>query len=238
VGAQKDLEGAEDNWKKAKAELDRAQQKTQLLKAGTVDAVTSEYVLRSPIEGEVIARNANPGLELQGQYSTGSNVVELFTIGDTDRLWVLGDVYEMDLPHITEGDQVTVNVGAYPDRTFKGVVDWVADVLDPQLHTAKVRCVIDNKEHLLKPEMYEAVSIAVPGKQVLAIPRDGLLRVEGETVVFVATGQARPDGSVVFKRRKVVANEEKTGSLVPITSGLKSGETVAVENAIFLLGML
>ncbi|HEX4620179.1 MAG TPA: efflux RND transporter periplasmic adaptor subunit [Myxococcaceae bacterium] len=238
VGAQRDLEGAEGNWKKAKAELDRAQQKTQLLKAGTVDAVTSEYVLRSPIEGEVISRNANPGLELQGQYSTGSNVVELFTIGDTDRLWVLGDVYEMDLPHIAEGDLVTVNVGAYPDRTFKGVVDWVADVLDPQLHTAKVRCVIDNKDHLLKPEMYEAVSIAVPGKQVLAIPRDGLLRVEGETVVFVATGQARPHGSVVFKRRRVVANEEKTGSLVPIISGLKSGETVAVENAIFLLGML
>jgi len=238
AGTLKDLETAEDNWRKAKAELDRARQKTQLLKAGSVDVVNQEYVLRSPIAGEVIARMANPGLEVQGQYAIGGNVAELFTIGETDKLWVLGDVYEMDRPHINEGDEVSLKVGAYPDKSFRGVVDWVADVLDPVLHTAKVRCVIDNPEHLLKPEMYESLRISVPGKHILAIPRQALIRLDNETVVFVATGQRRPDGTVVFKRRKVVANEVIEGDLVPVLGGLKDGEIVAVDHSVLLLGML
>ncbi|HTB56853.1 MAG TPA: efflux RND transporter periplasmic adaptor subunit [Polyangia bacterium] len=238
AGTLKDLEAAENSWRKAKAELDRARQKTQLLKAGSVDSVGQEYVLRSPIEGEVIARMANPGLEVQGQYAIGGNVAELFTIGATDKLWVLGDVFEMDRPHINEGDQVVLTVGAYPDRAFHGVVDWVSDVLDPVLHTAKVRCIVDNPEHLLKPEMYESLSISVPGKHVLAIPRQALLRLDDDTVVFLATGEHRPDGAAVFKKRRVTVNEVINGDLIPVLGGLQAGETVAVNHAVLLLGML
>jgi membrane fusion protein, heavy metal efflux system len=238
AGTLKDLEAAEDNWQKAKAELDRARQKSQLLRAGSVDAVTQEYVLRSPINGEVIARMANPGLEVQGQYAIGGNVVELFTIGATDKLWVLGDVYEMDRPHIKAGDDVVLTVGAFPNRSFRGVVDWVSDVLDPVLHTAKVRCIIENPEHLLKPEMYEALKISVPGKHILAIPRPALLRLENDTVVFVASRQQQRDGSMVFKKRKVSANETIDGDLLPVLGGLTAGETVAVDHSVLLLGML
>ena len=238
AGTLKDLETAEDNWRKAQAELARARQKTQLLKAGSIDAVTQEYVLRSPIAGEVIARMANPGLEVQGQYTLGGNVAELYTIGATDKLWVLGDVHEMDLPHIKEGDEVTLMVGAYPDRAFHGVVDWVADVLDPALHTAKVRCVIDNPERLLRPEMYEALRITVPGKHVLAVPRQAVLRLDNDTVVFVATGERRPDGTHVFRKRKVIVNSLTRGDLLPVLGGLKAGETVAVDHSVLLLGML
>jgi cobalt-zinc-cadmium efflux system membrane fusion protein len=238
AGTLTDLESAEANWRKARAELDRARQKTQLLESGTVDRVSQDFILRSPIEGEVVARMANPGLEIQGQYSNGNNVVELFTIGNTDKLWVLGDVYEMDRPHINEGDEVTLRVAAWPDKIFHGSVDWVSDVLDPELHTARVRCIIDNSEHLLRPEMYESLRVEVPAKRTLAIPREALLRVGRETVVFVATGKVRPDGAIIFKRRTVAANEEVTGDLIPVRNGLAAGETIAVEHSILLLGML
>jgi cobalt-zinc-cadmium efflux system membrane fusion protein len=238
AGTLKDLETAEGNWRKAQAELERARQKTQLLKAGSIDAVTQEFLLRSPIAGEVVSRMATPGLEVQGQYSLGGNVVELYTIGSTDKLWVLGDVYEMDLPHIKEGDAVALTVGAYPGRQFHGVVDWVADVLDPVLHTAKVRCIVDNPDHLLKPEMYEALRISVPGKHVLAVPRSAVMRLDNDTVVFVATGQRRPDGALVFKKRKVAVNDVIEGDVLPVLGGLKAGETIAVDHAVLLLGML
>jgi membrane fusion protein, heavy metal efflux system len=238
AGTLKDLESAEDNWRKAKAELDRAHQKTQLLKSGSVDAVTQEYILRSPIEGQVIARMANPGLEVQGQYAIGGNVIELYTIGAIDKLWVLGDVFEMDRPHVNEGDQVVLTVGAFPGRTFSGIVDWVADVLDPVLHTAKVRCVIDNPEHLLRPEMYEKLRISVPGKRLLAVPRQAVLRLDNDTVVFVAVAAHRPDGSVVFAKRNVTVNEQVAGDIIPVLAGLTAGETVAVDHSVLLLGML
>jgi cobalt-zinc-cadmium efflux system membrane fusion protein len=238
AGAQRDLEAAENNWRKAKAEAERAEQKMQLLKAGDVDKVTQEYTLRSPIAGEVIARNANVGLEVQGQYAIGGNVQELFTIGDTQQLWLLGDVYEMDRPRIDEGDTVHVRVSAYPDQTFGGTVDWVSDVIEPVQRVAHVRCVIQNPEHLLKPEMYEQLTIFTPGKRVLGVPRKAVMRVDTGTVVFVATGQKRPDGASVFKRRKVAVNEEVTGDVLPVFSGLSSGEEVAVDHSILLLGLL
>src|SRR5262249_36259474 len=72
AAAPKALENAEDNYRKAKAEYDRARQKAQLLRSGSVDTVTQEYTLRAPIDGEVIARNVNPGIEVQGQYSGGN----------------------------------------------------------------------------------------------------------------------------------------------------------------------
>ena len=238
AGTLKDLEAAESNWRKAKAEVDRARQKARLLKTGSVDTVTQDFILRSPIEGDIIARATSPGLEVQGQYAIGGNVVELFTVGSTERLWLIGDVQEIDRPHVNKGDEVTLKVSAYPDRTFRGTVDWVADVMDPILHVARIRCVIDNSEHLLRPEMYEALEVAIPGKHTPAIPRRALMRLGADTVVFVATDKKRPDGALVFKKRPVVVNEVIEGDTLPVFGGLKPGETIVVDHAVLLLGLL
>ncbi|HEY8076768.1 MAG TPA: efflux RND transporter periplasmic adaptor subunit, partial [Labilithrix sp.] len=55
--SQRDAEQAEDAYRKAKAEVERAQQKARLLRAGSADVVTQAYAIRSEIEGEVVARN-------------------------------------------------------------------------------------------------------------------------------------------------------------------------------------
>jgi cobalt-zinc-cadmium efflux system membrane fusion protein len=237
AGARKDLEAAEASWRKARAEVERAGQKTKLLSAGTWDAVTQEYTLRSPIAGEVVSRAVTPGLEIQGQWSGAGTPVELYTIGALDPLWVLGDVYEMDLPHVRKGLTVEVRVSAFPDRTFKGRIDWVSDVLDPTSRTAKVRCAIENPERLLRPEMAPVLSIALPSHHHVAVPRDALLRLGEDTVVFVASAGAR-DGQLVFQRRKVVAGEDGAGGLVPILDGLAAGERVVVSGGIYLVGLL
>jgi cobalt-zinc-cadmium efflux system membrane fusion protein len=241
VGAKRDLEAAEDAARKAAAEYDRARKLSELLRGGDFDKVSQEYILRSPIAGEVLARHANPGLEVQGQYSNGgsaSNVLELFTVGETDELWILGDLYEKDLPRIHEGDAIRLESAAYPGKVFTGRVDWISDVLDPTQHTAKLRCVIDNHDHLLKAEMYERVQIAVPGTKLVVLPRSAVMRLDGETVVFVKDRAPRSDGAVVFKKRKVVARLDDNPETVPIESGLSAGEVVAADHAMMLLGML
>jgi membrane fusion protein, heavy metal efflux system len=115
AGSQRDLEAAQGNFSKAKAELQRARKKAQLLRAGGAKAGTQSYTLRAPIGGEVIARNVNPGTEVQGQY-TGGTVVELFTIGELDTVWVMADVFEMDLGRVKQGTECLVKVVAYPGR--------------------------------------------------------------------------------------------------------------------------
>jgi cobalt-zinc-cadmium efflux system membrane fusion protein len=235
AGARKDFETAEDNYRKAKAEYDRARQKAQLLRSGSVDSVTQEYTLRSPIDGEVIARNINPGVEVQGQYS-GGNAIEMFTIGELATVWVIADIFEVDLPRINKDAEVTVKVVPYPDKVFRGKVEWVSDALDPASRTAKVRCAIPNPDRELKPEMYATINIAVPGERALAVPRTAVMRLGDHTIVFVQTGSA-PDGRRRFERRPVKVDEEDTGDFIPIAQGLKPAELIATSGAILLAGM-
>jgi cobalt-zinc-cadmium efflux system membrane fusion protein len=235
ASAQKDLEQAEGNFAKARAEYQRAQQKTRLLQQGQSDSVSQEFVLRSPIDGEVIARSANPGVEVQGAYSGSGNVVELFTIGSIEDLWLMGDVYETDLPYVKRGAEVDLTVSIYPGRTFLGRVDWISDTVDPVLRTAKVRCVLKNQKGLLRPEMYEVVNVAAPPRHALTIPRDALLRLGDETDVFVEMPQDK-DGRIPFRRKRVIANEQFPGKTVPVLAGLQPGERVAASGSIFLIG--
>jgi len=236
ASAERDVEAARDSYDRARAEYDRAEQKTRLLREGALDAVSQEYALRSPIDGQVIARMASPGLQVQGQYAGAGNPVELFTVGRIDPLWLLGDVYEVDLPYLKIGAEVTLQVSAYPGQVFRGRVDWISDTLDPVLRTAKVRCLLSNPEGLLRPEMYGVASIAAPQRRAVEVPREAVLRRGDETVVFVE-GPPAADGRVTFLRRRVVANEQLSGRLVPVLSGLAAGERVATRGAIFLLGM-
>lgn len=235
ASAERDLQFAEDNYRRAKAELERAAQKARLLRSRGASEVTQEFVLRSPMDGEVLARNANPGVQVQGQYSAGGNVAELFTIGRIDELYLMGEVYEVDLPSVRRGAEAELQVAAYPGRTFRGRVDWISDVLDPVLRTAKVRCVLQNRERLLRPEMYETVSIAAPGRHAVTVPREALLRLGDETAVFVQEPPQK-DGKVAFKRRAVIANEQVPGDFVAVLAGLNAGEQVAARGSIFLVG--
>jgi cobalt-zinc-cadmium efflux system membrane fusion protein len=234
AASQRDYEQAEDNFRKAKAEMERARQKTRLFQAdtGSVDAVTGTYIVRSRIDGEVIMRFVNPGMEIQGQYS-GGNPFEMFTIGDLKKVWVMADVFEQDFNRVRVGNDVEVKVVSYPKRRFNGKVDWVSGALDPATRTAKVRCTLDNEDRALRPEMYATVYISVEQQKALAIPRSAVLRLGTQTVVFVEKGEA-PDHRIRFERIPVTVDEGEGSKWLPVSHGLELGDKLVVSGAILL----
>jgi cobalt-zinc-cadmium efflux system membrane fusion protein len=236
AGSQRDLEAAQGNYSKSKAELERAKKKAQLLSYGKAGLGSQSYTLRAPIAGEVIARNVNPGAEVQGQYSGGS-VVELFTIGELDTVWVMADVFEMDLGRVKQGTECLVKVVAYPNRVFKGIADWVSDTLDPTTRTAKVRCKLPNDDRDLKPEMYATAALSVDRQRELALPRSAILHLGDQTMVFVDLGKSS-DGRLRLERRPVSVNEELGGDYLPVIRGLAAGERVVTLGAVLLSGMI
>ena len=231
AGSERDFEGAQAVRGKARAELDRARKKTRILR-GSSSGSNQTYTLRAPIDGEIIARNVNPGAEVQGQYSGGTEV-ELFTVGDLDSVWVLAEVFEMDLRRVKTGTECLASVVSYPGRVFRGLADWVSNTLDPATHTSKVRCKIANPDRALKPEMYATVTLPVDRQVALAIPRSALLRLGDQTVVFVELGKT-PDGRLRFERRPVMVNEELGGEYLPVQRNLAKGERIVVSGAILL----
>lgn len=235
--SQKEFEAAQDDYRKAKAETERARRKVALLRGtATDDDVTQSFTLRAPIAGEVITRSVNPGAEIQGQYG-GGTAVELFTVGELDSVWIVGDVFEMDIGRVHKGAPVSIKVVAYPGKTFTGQVDYIAGALDPATRTAKVRCSVPNPTRELKPEMYATVSIGVEGTRVTALPRSAILRVSDQTVVFVKVGTST-DGRERFVRRVVAVDETVSGPYVPVIRGVAVGEQVVGAGGILLLGML
>ena len=231
-----DYEQAQDAARKARAEVERATQKATLLRAGSADVVTQTYSVRATIDGQVTARNISPGVEVVGQYS-GGGAVELFTVGELDRVWILADVYEMDSARVIVGSKVNAHLFAFPNRTFPTTIEWVSGTLDPSTRTAKVRCVIENTDRALKPEMYATLRISVDQRKVLAIPRSALLRLGEQTAVFVERGKA-PDGRHIYAKIPVVVDEAEGAPWLPLSSGPAKGEKVVTSGAILLAGGL
>jgi cobalt-zinc-cadmium efflux system membrane fusion protein len=226
--SQKDYEAAEDAYRQARAEKQRAAQKAFLLRTG-VDNVTQGYSLVSPLDGEVLARNLSVGTEVQGQYSGGTQ--ELFTVGELNEVWVLADVYEIDVARVQTGAKCVVRTVAYRDRTFEGKVDWVAGMLDPTTRTAKVRCTFANVERLLKPDMYATATISVASRNALALPKTAILHLGSQTVVFLDHGPGGPDGKHDFERVPVAVDEALGGRWLPVLHGLNPGDNVVTSGA-------
>ena len=231
AGSAADLEAAEDGYRKAKAEIERARQKQALLRVGNADAVTQTYTLTSPIDGEVLLRNINPGIEVQGQYS-GGTTQELFTVGEIDKVWVIADLYEMDIARVHVGTPADVSVVTYKGKIFKGQVDWVSGMLDPATRTAKVRCTFDNPDKLLRPEMYATVQISVDQTRALAIPRNALLRLGEYKVVFIEVSDE--PGRVRFQRMPVDVDEGESSQWLEVKHGLEKDQKIVVSGAILL----
>ncbi|HEY2515378.1 MAG TPA: efflux RND transporter periplasmic adaptor subunit [Polyangiaceae bacterium] len=230
-----DLEASEDAYRKAKAERERAHEKVRLLRGGAGD-VTQGYTLTAPIDGEVIARNVSPGAEVQGQYGSG-NAVELFTVGQLDRVWVLADVFEMDLARVKVGSKVSLSVVAYPGRNFEGTVDWVSGTIDPTSRTAKVRCSLPNDDRALRPEMYATVRLEVGDEHAVSVPRASVLRLGDQLMVWEEKG-ATADGRVRFVRVPVKVSDVVGTDWLPLTDGPKPGARIVASGGIILLGML
>ncbi len=232
AASQSQVEQSEDSYRKAEAEMERARLKVKLLHASQSDIVSQQYLLRSPIEGEVIARNMNPGIEIQGMLSGASIANELFTIGDLSRVWMLADIYERDLGAVHPGAKVAITTVAYPGETFQGSVDYVSDVLDPQTRTAHLRCTIENPDRKLKPEMYVTASVALGQRDALAVPRDAVLQMGDRSIVFVQVGTTET-GLRRFAPRPVTTGIEQQ-DWIEILHGLQAGDSVVTEGAILL----
>jgi membrane fusion protein, heavy metal efflux system len=220
------VEQAQDAWRIAQAELERAQEKVALLHAG--QGVSENYALTSPIEGTVLARTVTPGFEIQGTYSGGS-LPDLFTVGDLDDVWVFANIYEKDLARVHAGEHVTVSVTGVPQR-FEGQVDYVADMLDPQTRTARLRCTIPNPEHRLEPEMYGTIRVSVAPIQAMAVPRTAVMHLAEQSLVFVDRGAA-PDGRTRYERLPVVVDESGDTPYIPVEHGLERGDRVVTTGA-------
>lgn len=190
--------------------------------------VDSTLIVRSPVDGQVTARNAAPGLYVQ----PGSAPAPL-TLANLSIKWMVANVVETDAPAFRLGQPVEARVAAYPGQVFRGRVTALGSSIDPSSHRQLVRSEIDDPANLLRPGMLANFTIEVakpvtsPAVRLDAVVREG----DGTMAVWVTRDRRS------FQRRLVKIGLAQNGRR-QILDGLAPGELVVGTGAIFLSNKL
>jgi cobalt-zinc-cadmium efflux system membrane fusion protein len=225
--AEKDLLDAESARAQSQADLQTAQQSLRVLGVNDPNSVLKssaapEVPLVAPLAGEVTELLVNPGQLLQ------AGQTQCFTISDMSTVWVLVNVYQNDLPYVHVGDSVTIQTDAYP-HPFQGKISFISAALDPTSRTLQARIVTENPHEELKKDMYVSTTVTAGTiANALAVPDAAVLRdAENQPYVYLAEGNDQ------FAQRSVSTGMSANGS-TQITSGLKPGDKVVAQGALFL----
>lgn len=227
--SEADLQAAESGRTQAEADMVSSQDALRALGIKDPDAVvnnpgraTLQIPVIAPVGGEVVERLVGPGQLLQG------GATQCFTISDMSQVWVLVNVYQSDLAYVHVGDTVEINTDAYPE-IFHGRISYVAPALDPNTRTLQARIVTENPGKKLKKDMYVTASVlAGVNPEALTVPDAAVLRdTENMPYVYVQTDGNR------FARRLVTIGDSNAGR-TQVTAGLKEGEHVVGDGALFL----
>ncbi len=185
--------------------------------------IDREITIYSPISGTVVQRKIGPG-----QYVNSGASDPVFVIGDLSTVWLTAFVRESDAAAVCIGQDITVNVMALPGRPLTAKINYVAAAIDPNTRRLLVRATIDNKDGMLKPEMFANVTIYSAGDRAApAVPKQALIYEADKVRIWVA----RDDKSVELREIKIgLVN----GNLVEVTSNLRPGEQIVVKGSLFI----
>ncbi|MCU1238503.1 MAG: efflux transporter, family, subunit [Candidatus Solibacter sp.] len=225
--AKKDVLTAENALAQAKASLEQAQaaleqsaRKLRLL--GLKPGIFGQKVtVTAPISGKVLEMSV-----AAGEYRNDTNA-PVMTIADLSTVWVASDVPESAIRFIQTGERIDVELTAYPGEVFHGRVTRIADVVDPQTRTIKVRAQMDNASGKLRPEMYGTIRHTDSMKTLPVVPAGAVMQGDGKTSVWVERGPGR------FQPIEVKVGE-RAGNMLPVLSGLEAGARIVSDGAMLL----
>ena len=213
------LEASEDNYGVCVAEMQRAEQKAALLREAGVNSVTQTYTLYSPIDGQVLARSINPGIEVQGMYSGGATD-ELYTVGTVRRR---SGCSRTSTSRTWPASRWAPRWRCAPSRTrtsrFTGTIDWISDTLDPvhahgdrPLHAGRTPIASSSPRCTPRSRSRRRGGRPSPSRD------PPLLHFGEKTMVIGADTQANK-----YERRPVIVDENETGDWVPVLHGVEAG---------------
>lgn len=186
-------------------------------------SINPEITIYAPISGTVVQRKVGPG-----QYVNSGASDPVFVIGDLSTVWLTAFVRESDAAAVSVGQDITVNVMALPGRPLTAKINYVAAAIDPNTRRLLVRATIDNKDGLLKPEMFANVTIYSAGESAApAVPKQALIYEGDQVHIWVA----RDDKSVELRQIKIGLIN---GNLAEVTSNLKPGEQIVTKGSLFI----
>jgi cobalt-zinc-cadmium efflux system membrane fusion protein len=150
-----------------------------------------------------------------------------FTISDVSHVWIVCDVYENDLAQVHLGEYAEIHLNAYPNRPLRGRIGNIAQIMDPNIRTAKVRLEVDNPGLMRFGMFVTATFHGATTEKHASVPATAILHLHDREWVYVPAGSGR------FRRVEVAGGNMLPGSLQEVIAGIKPGSQV-VANALVM----
>jgi Cu(I)/Ag(I) efflux system membrane fusion protein len=174
----------------------------------------------APGSGTIVERSVTVGQEVEPGTA-------LLTLADLSRVWVVGSVYEHDLPFVRVGQAARIVLPYAPGGEIRGTVSFLYPELDETTRTARVRVELPNASGSLRPDMYADVVLEADLGMRLAVPASAVIETGTRSVVFVERGEGR------FEPREI-----SVGLRLPdayeVLRGLDEGDRVVASGAFFV----
>lgn len=216
--SRRELEAA-----RAAVEAHRAEERSLSRLLHAYSAHDGQLWIRAPIAGVVTYR----GTELGARVNPGD---ELYRIVDPERTHVRAEVLERDAALVEPGARANITAGRV--STCAATVEASTRAVDPTSRTLSVRLQPRNCNSLVTGQV---VSVTIRakidhGSQLVAVPRDAVVDLDGAAVVFTAT--AEPGA---FRVEPVVVSM-LTADTAYLTRGPNSGSRIATRGTLLLKG--
>jgi HlyD family secretion protein len=233
--SRKDLEAAEQEYKRALVRRELAERQLLLALGGNHElyrrhlerALSSdrleEFVIQSPSAGTILELKVHPGELITSGTGTFGGGSVLLTVADLRRMVVKAKVNEVNIGRVAVGQPVEVKLDAIPGRVFHGTVTAISPGGEKVngIVYYRVKMEMDNKDSALRPLMTANVDILTNVlTDVIAIPLEALRTEHGDDMVYVMANGGRLPRKVRVGLR--------TESQAVIVHGLREGETVVI----------
>ena len=218
--ARQGLDAAVNTAKQSNQAIVTAQANVESAMTQVADAQQAilDTVIKSPFAGYVSNRPV-----AVGEYVSSASIVA--TILRTNPIKAQIQVAEADVPHISVGRGVSLEVDAYKDRKFAGTVSAVNPAVDPNSRSAVVEALVENGDNALRTGMFVTAQIAMAGgAKAVYVPKAAIFNdptTQSSRVFVIQDGVAK---------LQVVQLGTEEGDSQQIVSGLDADQTVATSN--------
>lgn len=200
----------------------------EITKFGETGAINPQTTIYSPIAGTVVQRKVGPGQYVNTTSNSPAANDATFVIGDLSTVWLVAYVRETEAQYVKVGQALRFSVLGNPNIEFKANIAYVATSFDPGTRRLLVRATVDNKQGLLRPEMFASVTILTgEGDHSPAVPREAIIYDGNTARVWVA----RDDRSVEPRKIKTGLSN---GQMIQVIEGLQVGEKVVSKGTLFV----
>ena len=223
IGAQRALIDAESQVGQLQAEVEGLQRQLSVYGSGRAGDLT----LSSPIDGVVVSVHATLG-------ETATPDQPAFVVADPTKVWMRGDVPELELPRVRAGAATVVRLHAFPDLVMRGTITYVAPALDETTRALPIRVTLESPDPRLRSGLFGDIELVggASDERALVVPAEAVATLDGQSVVFVPGDEPNS-----FRPQPVVLGR-RAGGYFEVLRGLTEAARIAGSGAFTLKSAL